>query len=130
MSDAAAVITTAMTILGGIVLAWVGHIFQMRRSKKDGVESEDVQTQPPLADPHEGWRAYVAGLKARAEYAEQELERERSLRWAAIHYCRRLLEWVTRKFPGAAPPPVPDRLSDYVSIPEDHHGSSQDRSRH
>lgn len=103
---------------GGIITtAAITQLFQLRKSKSEGVKKEDVHSGPVPTDPNEGWKEYVAGLKDRAEKAENKLKSERDLRWAAIHYIRRLLEWILRQFPDAEIPPVPTELSTYITIP-------------
>lgn len=126
MSDTAAVIGTAITTLGVIVGVAIRQWVQLRISKREGVDSEDVQAQPPAVppDPVEGWERLVERLEARTTRLEQrlgeveeEIKVERGLRWSAIHYIRRLHDWIAQYMPGHAPPPVPDELAPYLIIP-------------
>lgn len=126
MGEAAAVIGTAITTLGLIAVAIIRQGGQARESKRAGVDSDDVHAQaaavPP--DPSEGWERLVQRLEARVsrlddriEKVEEEIKVERDAKWAAIHYIRRLHDWIAERMPGHAPPPVPDELTVYVTIP-------------
>lgn len=126
MSDTAAIITTAITTLGVIVGVAIRQYVQLRTSRRAGVESDDVQPKPSATppDPAESWERLVQRLEdritrldERLEKVEEEIKTERDLRWVAIHYIRRLHDWIAQYIPGAAPPPVPDELTPYIIIP-------------
>lgn len=55
--------------------------------------------------------------RARIDRVERQIAVERDLKWLSIQHIRSLYAWIAQHMPGAAPPPVPDPLTEHITYP-------------
>lgn len=118
-----------LALIGGGGGVW--QYMQARTSKQLGVAQNDNERESTTVT---GFRDLVEALTAevqrlredrdedaqRISRIEQEMTRERDLRWSAIQHIRRLYAWIGFYVSEPAPPPVPEDLAAHVNLPKEH----------
>lgn len=109
---------------GGTIAAIVQAVVSHKKGIRDADVARDQTAIEGFRGLAEELRKEVDRLKrareddrARLDRIEEQIKIERDAKWDAARYIHRLHDWIAERMPGHAPPPVPDELTVYVTIP-------------
>lgn len=99
-------------------LGWAGRKWQAHGIEPDRKSIASYQVSQSeirrVVDDYTRLNTDYGELAERVDRIEEELSREKRIRWAAIGYIRQLIDALRKHAPGAEVPPAPPLLSDIL----------------